>query len=67
MTIKAEYTTDELEFHLVTLFDSKTKKTEMFYAKSKIEVRRKFIDWINKNTNIPFWKIKIDNYRIGLN
>jgi len=64
--MKIEYTTDGIDFHLVTLISIRKKINKIFYAESKKEVKKKVLDWIEINmSDIPLWKVKIENYTIG--
>lgn len=61
-----EYTTDGLEFHFVTLFNSKKKIHKIFQGSTKKEVKEKVVNWVEKNLpDVPLWKIKINNYQIN--
>ena len=64
--MKIEYTTDGIDFHFVTLTSIRKKINKIFYAESKKEVKKKVLDWIEINmSDIPLWKVKIENYTIG--
>jgi hypothetical protein len=64
--MKIEYTTDGIDFHFVTLISIRKKINKIFYAESKKEVKKKVLDWIEINmSDIPLWKVKIENYTIG--
>ena len=64
--MKIEYTTDGMDFHFVTVTSIRKKINKIFYAESKKEVKKKVLDWIEINmSNIPLWKVKIENYTIG--
>ena len=63
--MKIEYTTDGIDFHFVTLISIRKKINKIFYAESKKEVKKKVLDWIEINmSDIPLWKVKIENYTI---
>jgi REP element-mobilizing transposase RayT len=64
--MKIEYTTDGMDFHFVTVTSIRKKINKIFYAESKKEVKKKVLDWIEINmSDIPLWKVKIENYTIG--
>ena len=60
-----EYTTDGIDFHFVTLFNSKKKINKIFQGSTKKEVKEKVVNWVEKNLpDVPLWKIKLTNYQI---
>jgi hypothetical protein len=64
--MKIEYTTDGMDFHFVTVTSIRKKINKIFYAESKKEVKKKVLNWIEINmSDIPLWKVKIENYTIG--
>jgi hypothetical protein len=64
--MKIEYTTDGMDFHFVTVTSIRKKISKIFYAESKKEVKKKVLNWIEINmSDIPLWKVKIENYTIG--
>jgi len=64
--MKIEYTTDGMDFHFVTVTSIRKKINKLFYAESKKEVKKKVLDWIEINmSDVPLWKVKIENNTIG--
>jgi len=64
--MKIEYTTDGMDFHFVTVTSIRKKINKLFYAESKKEVKKKVLDWIAINmSDVPLWKVKIENNIIG--
>lgn len=64
--MKIEYTTDGMDFHFVTVTSIRKKINKIFYAESKKEVKKKVLDWIEINmSDVPLWKVKIENHTIG--
>ena len=64
--MKIEYTTDGMDFHFVTVTSIRKKINKLFYAESKKEVKKKVLDWIEINmSDVPLWKVKIENHTIG--
>jgi len=64
--MKIEYTTDGMDFHFVTVTSIRKKINKLFYAESKKEVKKKVLDWIEINmSDVPLWKVKIENNIIG--
>ena len=64
--MKIEYTTDGMDFHFVTVTSIRKKINKIFYAESKKEIKKKVLDWIEINmSDVPLWKVKIENHTIG--
>ena len=64
--MKIEYTTDGMDFHFVNVTSIRKKINKLFYAESKKEVKKKVLDWIEINmSDVPLWKVKIENHTIG--
>jgi hypothetical protein len=56
--VKAEYVTDEQDWHFVSVYSSK-KKPQFFLGKTKKEVVAKVVGWVQEHLpSVPLWKIK---------